>query len=174
VTLKTGKKEANISRAAVTLPHSEFLEQSHIGTVCTRVQFAAKKCPEASIYGRAMATTPLLDGRLEGPVYLRSSSHSLPDLVADLQGQFDIELAGRIDSANGGIRNTFEVVPDAPVTKFVLKMQGGKKGLLVNSRNLCKRPSRVDVRLTGQNGKRHTERPLMQNRCGKKAKKKQK
>jgi hypothetical protein len=171
-TLTTGRKEANIAKAAVTLPHSEFLEQGHIGTVCTRVQFAAKKCPDASIYGTAEATTPLLDQPLRGPVYLRSSDHALPDLVAALNGQFDIELAGRIDSVNGGIRNTFEVVPDAPVTKFVLRMKGGQKSLLVNSRNLCKAPSQADVKLVGQNGKRHSERPLVQNSCGKKAKKK--
>jgi hypothetical protein len=173
-TLTTGKKEANISRVAVTLPHSEFLEQGHIGTVCTRVQFAAKKCPDASIYGTARAITPLLDQPLEGPVYLRSSTHSLPDLVAQLNGQFDIELAGRIDSQNGGIRNTFEVVPDAPVSKFTLKMKGGQKSLLVNSRNLCKAPSRADVRMVGQNGMRHSERPIVQNSCGKAERKKAK
>jgi hypothetical protein len=171
-TLTTGKKEANISRVAVTLPHSEFLEQGHIGTVCTRVQFAAKKCPDASIYGTARATTPLLDQPLEGPVYLRSSTHSLPDLVAQLNGQFDIELAGRIDSQNGGIRNTFEVVPDAPVSKFTLKMKGGAKSLLVNSRNLCKSTSRASVKMVGQNGMRHSESPVVANSCGKKAKKK--
>jgi hypothetical protein len=166
-TLTTGKKEANIARVAVTLPHSEFLEQSHIGTVCTRVQFAQKKCPAASVYGTARAVTPLLDQPLEGPVYLRSSNHSLPDLVASLHGQFDIELAGRIDSQNGGIRNTFELVPDAPVTKFTLKMKGGQKSLLVNSRNLCKSVAKADVRMIGQNGMRHDERPVVANGCGK-------
>lgn len=171
-TLTTGKKEANMSKVQVTLPHSEFLEQGHIGTVCTRVQFAADNCPPDSIYGYARAITPLLDQPLEGPVYLRSSNHPLPDLVADLHGQFDIELSGRIDSANGGIRNTFETVPDAPVTKFVLKMKGGKKSLLVNSRNLCKgKPARASVHMEGQNGKLHNERPLVQNGCGKKSKK---
>jgi hypothetical protein len=165
-TLTTGRKEANISRVQVTLPHSEFLEQSHIGTVCTRVQFAAGRCPDASVYGFARAVTPLLDKPLEGPVYLRSSNHPLPDLVADLQGQFDIELAGRIDSKNGGIRNTFETVPDAPVTKFVLKMKGGKKSLLVNSRNLCKGASFAQVRMVGQNGKVHRERSRVLNGCG--------
>lgn len=169
--LKTGKKESNLSRVSVTLPRSQFLEQAHIGTVCTRVQFAAKKCPDASIYGKARAFTPLLDKPLEGPVYLRSSDNLLPDMVADLRGQFDIELAGRIDSENGGIRTTFEKVPDAPVTKFVLKMKGGKKSLLVNSRNLCLRPSRAIVRMAGQNGKRHVERPIVKNGCGKKNKK---
>jgi hypothetical protein len=170
--LKTGKKESNLSRVSVTLPRAQFLEQSHIGTVCTRVQFAAKKCPDASIYGKAMAVTPLLDKPLEGPVYLRSSDNLLPDMVADLRGQFDIELAGRIDSENGGIRTTFAKVPDAPVTKFVLKMKGGKKSLLVNSRNLCKSTSRAIVRMLGQNGMRHVERPVVQNNCGKKAKQK--
>jgi hypothetical protein len=170
--LTTGKKEANMSRVQVALPHAFFLEQGHIGTVCTRVQFAADKCPDASVYGFARAITPLLDKPLEGPVYMRSSNNPLPDLVADLQGQFDIELAGRIDSENGGIRNTFETVPDAPVTKFVLKMKGGKKSLLVNSRNLCKAPARAKVRMVGQNGKRHNERPLVQTSCGKKKAKK--
>jgi hypothetical protein len=170
--LTTGKKEANISKVAVTLPHSEFLEQGHIGTVCTRVQFAADKCPADSVYGFARALTPLLDNPLEGPVYLRSSNHPLPDLVADLKGQFDIELSGRIDSKNGGIRNTFEAVPDAPVTKFVLSMKGGKKSLLVNSRNLCKgKPARAAVHMEGQNGMLHNERPLVQNGCGKNPKK---
>lgn len=169
--LTTGKKEANISRVQVALPHAFFLAQEHIGTVCTRVQFAAEKCPEASVYGFARAITPLLDDPLEGPVYLRSSNNPLPDLVADLQGQFDLELAGRIDSENGGIRNTFETVPDAPVTKFVLKMKGGKKSLLVNSRNLCRGASRAKVRMVGQNGKRHNERPAVQTSCGKKSKK---
>ncbi len=173
-TLTTGRKEANIARVAVTLPHSEFLEQSHIRTVCTRVQFAAKRCPEASIYGTAEAVTPLLDQPLKGPVYLRSSTHALPDLVAALNGQFDVELAGRIDSKNGGIRNTFEVVPDAPVSKFVLRMQGGQKSLLVNSRNLCKSVSKAEVKMVGQNGKTHAERPVVTNSCAKKAKKKAK
>ncbi|HET9593856.1 MAG TPA: hypothetical protein VFP17_13180, partial [Solirubrobacterales bacterium] len=94
-------------------------------------------------------------------------------LVADLKGQFDIELSGRIDSKNGGIRNTFETVPDAPVTKFVLSMKGGKKSLLVNSRNLCKgKAARATVHMEGQNGKLHNERPIVLNGCSKKHKKK--
>ena len=87
VTFPQSGKYANIKTAQVTLPHSEFLDQAHIGTVCTRVQFAADQCPAKSIYGKATATTPILDKPLSGPVYLRSSSHKLPDLVVDLHGQ---------------------------------------------------------------------------------------
>ncbi len=167
-TLKMPKGGANIARARVALPHSAFLDQAHIRTICTRVQFAADTCPKAAIYGRARAFTPLLDQPLEGPVYLRSSNDQLPNLVADLRGPIDVVLDGRIDSIRGGIRTTFTGVPDAPVTKFVLSMQGGRKGLLVNSTNLCARPNRATVEFDGQNGKRDTSSPVLANSCKKK------
>jgi hypothetical protein len=165
---------ANIARAQVTLPHSSFLDQAHIGTVCTRVQFKAHQCPAASVYGSAKAITPLLDQPLEGPVYLRSSSHNLPDLVADLNGQIEVALVGTVDSGKGGgIRNTFEAVPDAPVSKFTLSLLGGKKGLLVNSENLCspKAKTHAIADFTAQNGLLNNTTPKVANSCGKSAKK---
>ncbi|HEV7483843.1 MAG TPA: hypothetical protein VGO13_12175 [Solirubrobacterales bacterium] len=159
---------ANIAKAVVSLPHSEFLAQNHIKTICTRVQFAADQCPNGSIYGFVKATTPLLEAPLEGPLYLRSSSHPLPDLVAALHGQIDVDLVGRIDSKNGGIRTTFDAVPDAPVSKFTLTMQGGKKGLLENSRNLCATTNKADVKFTAQNGKTANSTPGLTNSCKKK------
>lgn len=165
--LESRSGDANIGEASVTLPHSAFLDQAHIRTICTRVQFAAEQCPPGSIYGRARAITPLLDEPLEGPVYLRSSSNELPDLVIALKGIVEVDVVGRIDSKNGGIRTTFESVPDAPVSKFVLEMQGGKKGLIENSRNLCKHKSRATAVMTGQNGRVHETRPLVKPQCGK-------
>jgi hypothetical protein len=159
--------DANIGHAIVALPRSEFLENAHIKTICTRVQFAADNCPAASIYGYAKAITPLLDQPVEGALYLRSSSHVLPDLVAKLRGQIGANLVGHIDSVNGGIRTSFDSVPDVPVSEFTLSMRGGEKGLLVNSRNLCKAPSRADVRFTAQSGKPLHLRPLVQNSCRK-------
>jgi hypothetical protein len=175
LTYPTKGDYANVARAQVTLPHSAFLDQAHIKTICTRVQFAAEQCPKASVYGFARAFTPLLDKPVEGPVYLRSSSHELPDLVAALHGQIDVDLVGRIDTGKGGgIRTTFEAAPDAPVSKFVLEMQGGKKGLLVNSENICKKPQRAIASLTAQNGKVSNTTPLIGNSCGKKKHKKHK
>lgn len=164
-TLRARRGDANIGRVSVRLPHSSFLAQEHIGTICTRVQFAADKCPAASIYGYATARTPLLDEPLKGPVYLRSSSHPLPDLVADLNGRIEVVLVGRIDSKNQGLRTTFATVPDAPVTKFTLKMKGGKRGLLVNSRNICKRPGRALVKMVAHNGKTLLTKPRLAFKC---------
>ncbi|HEY6729717.1 MAG TPA: hypothetical protein VI039_01695 [Solirubrobacterales bacterium] len=160
---------ANIAEAQVRLPHSAFLDQSRIKTICTRVQFAANSCPKGAIYGSAEARTPLLDQPLKGPVYLRSSSHALPDLVADLRGQLQVVLVGRIDSKQGGIRTTFEGVPDAPVSSFVLRMRGAKKGLLVNSTDICRRPHRAVAAFTGQNGLTYRARPVLTSSCKKKS-----
>jgi hypothetical protein len=165
--LKPRKGDANIRKVSVALPHSEFLAQEHIDTICTRVQFAENSCPAGSIYGRARAVTPLLDRPLEGPVYLRSSSNPLPDMVVALRGQIDVNLVGRIDSVKGGIRTTFLEVPDAPVTKFVLRMKGGKKSLLVNSTDICAGKHRVTAEMKGQNGKRHAPHPLLKGSCRK-------
>jgi hypothetical protein len=164
--------DANVKGLVVRLPRSAFLDQAHIRTICTRVQFAAKACPPAAQYGSIRAWTPLLDEPLEGPVWLRSSSHKLPDLVFDLHGLVDIEVATRIDSAKGGIRASLENLPDAPLSKVVLKMQGGKKGLIVNSRNLCGAVSKANVEYEGQNGKESKANPVMKPDCGGKRKNK--
>jgi hypothetical protein len=173
-----GFGEAAIRRAQVTLPRSEFLENAHIKTICTRVQFKAgagngAQCPAGSVYGFARAVTPILSEPLTGPVFLRSSEHQLPDLVAALHSPtgIDFDLVGRIDSVKGGgIRNTFEAAPDAPVSSFTLTMQGGKKGLLVNSTDLCRGTHRAEVSFDAHNGKQKDFRPALKAKCGKSGK----
>lgn len=154
-TLTARAGDANIARATLTMPRSELIDQSHIKTICTRVQLAAHDCPQASIYGHARAVSPLLDDPLAGPVYLVSSDHVLPDLLADLRGQVEIQLHGVIKSVKRGrIRTTFSPVPDVAVRKFTLTMRGGKKGLIQNSRNLCTHRYFSKLSFLAQNGKR--------------------
>jgi hypothetical protein len=125
------------------------------------VQFAAGRCPKGSVYGFVRAFSPLLDEPLEGLVYLRSSGNVLPDVVFDLEGIVSVEVVGFIDSVRGGIRATFEDVPDVPVSRVLVRMQGGKKGLIVNSRDLCRGKNRASVNLIGQNGRRRNLRPVV-------------
>lgn len=168
-TLTARPGDANIARAQVKLPKAAFLDNAHIGDVCTRVQFAARACPASSIYGKAEATSPLVDYPLAGPVYLRSSNHTLPDLVADLRGPgrqpIEVTLAGKVDAVKGALRNTFEAVPDVPVTKFRLSLLGGKKGLIIMSSGFCAHP-RASVKFTGQNGLASNTSPKVVGKCG--------
>ncbi len=168
--------QANTKDVQVTIPHSEFLEQAHINTICTRVQAAANACPPGAIYGYAEAETPLIDGKLVGPVFLKANpNHKLPDLAIALKGPanqpVEVEFAGRIDSVKGQIRNTIEGLPDVPVSKFVLRMKGGRKGLLANSRDLCAtKVTKMTVNMVAHNNKATQFRPPLTRTC-KKAKK---
>lgn len=153
--------DANLRSLALLFPRSEFIENAHFRTICTRVAYAAKNCPKGSVYGHATVTTPLLEEPLTGPVYLRSSDHLLPDAVLSLHGIVDIEVPIKIDSHKKRLRATVLAAPDAPVTKAVVHMQGGEKGLFVNSKPLCARKNRANITFGAQSGKSLKRRPLL-------------
>jgi hypothetical protein len=166
--------DAGIAGAAVTLPPSLFLAQEHIRAgICSRAQLATDACPAEAIYGEAKALTPLLSEPLQGPVYLAASANpsaSLPALVAVLHGQgLRILLEGRIDKNHGGIRGSFEGLPDAPVTSFTMRIFGGKKrGILqVAAEHICASPQLAIARFAGQNDVGEALRPRLGMSCGK-------
>jgi len=170
--LTARKGDANLRSTAVTLPHSEFIDHSHIGNPCTRAQFNVDACPKKSVLGTARVFTPLLDNPLEGPIYFRSNGGErlLPDVVLDLGGQIPLIQIGEVDSVNpksARIRTTFRGVPDAPVRKVVLKLKGGKEGLLVNSANLCSHTRRADVRMAAHNGLSRNFKSVVKTSCSK-------
>jgi len=166
-----GPQDSNLKRIEVTMPHSLFLAQNHIRTVCTRVQFDAERCPAGSVYGKAVAYTPLFDEPLRGEVYLRSSTSRLPDLVASLRsGEVRIVVEGEIGPARRGIRAFFDELPDAPINRFVMTLNGGKRGLLVNSADICKAPPLASVSALGQNNLGARFESRLRGQCAKKAK----
>jgi hypothetical protein len=161
--------DSNIASAQVALPSSVFLAQEHIATICTRVQESREACPAESVYGHARAFTPLLSEPLEGPVFLRSSDNPLPDLVASLRGGgvgIRVDVAGRIDSYKGGLRGTFTAIPDAPVSRFVMTLKGGRHGLLQNAASLCAKPRLASARFVGHAARGVAWRPLVKSKCG--------
>ena len=67
-------------------------------------------CPKGSIVGKAKATTPLLERELSGNV----------------RGEITVNLKGESSTTKAGkLVNTFNNVPDAPITKFNLNIAGG-------------------------------------------------
>jgi hypothetical protein len=154
VEVKPRTGDSNIAKAQVALPPSEFLAQNHIENVCTRPQYAREACPSDSVIGHARAFTPLLDKPLEGDVYLRSSSSVLPDMAVALRERdkgISVDLIGKIDSFHGGLRGTFNTVPDAPVSKFVMKLRGGKHGPIQNSEDACAATGQNTIRFSAHN-----------------------
>jgi hypothetical protein len=157
-----------------------FIAQAHVNNPCTRVQFNSgalpgEGCPAKSILGSAKVWTPLLEQPEEGKVYFRSNGgeRQLPDLVVALRGQIPLQLVGFIDSVGKKgaevrrVRSRFLNLPDAPVSRFELKLAGGNRGLLENSKNLCKGGDRAKFQLGGQNGAAHDTESKVQVSCGK-------
>jgi hypothetical protein len=171
-TLRQKPHQANSAGVTALLPKSEFIDNAHISTPCTRVQFAAEACPAKSVLGTVVARTPLLSKPLRGKVYFRSNGgeRELPDLVVDLRGQLRVTLVGYIDSVKGRVRTRFLGVPDAPVTSFTMKLYGGSRGLIENSRNLCLSQPRAELRLGAQSGRSVNTNPRIGLPCGKHSK----
>ncbi len=60
---------------------------------------------------------------------------TLPMIIVALRGEIAINLKGESDTTKDGkLVNTFNGVPDAPVSKFNLNINGGSKGILAVTR----------------------------------------
>ena len=118
--------DANIGRASVKLPKPLILEQSQPRQRLHPGPVRRPRLPERLDLRLRRSDYAAARRAAKGPVYLRSSSHELPDMVAALNGQVDVVLDGRIDSVKGRLRTTFDTVPDVPVSKFVVTVRGGK------------------------------------------------
>jgi hypothetical protein len=167
-----GQGDTNLKEIKVALPRSEFLAQNHIRSICTKAAFQREQCPPDSVYGQATAITPLFDDPLKGNVYLRSSASRLPDLVADLHsGAVRIVLEGKIlPTKQGGIQAYFEGLPDEPVDRFTMKLDGGRGGLLQNSADICKAPPEATVKALGQTNLGASFTTVLRGQCGKSGK----
>jgi hypothetical protein len=168
-------EQANSRRIVTILPATEFIDPLRTANPCTRPQFAEGKCPASSVLGKARVFTPLLDKPLEGPIYFRANggARELPDVVLDLHGQVHFVQVGFVDavhrkgSETSRVRTIFNNIPDAPLTKAIIELKGGKKGTLVNSANLCKVPPVASVKMSAQNNKGNDFEKKMGTSCKK-------
>ena len=168
ITFVHSGEEAHTKSIQVGLPHSLFLDQGNLNKVCKQAELKSATCPKSSIYGHVKAWTPLLEKPLQGPVYLGVGyGYKLPALVTDLNGQIRILAHGRTDTTKQhGLRNTFEFVPDAPISRVVLQLKGGRKySLIENSENLCAKPQTANARFVAHNGRVAQLHPKIAVKC---------
>jgi hypothetical protein len=178
-TLTQGAGQANIRNAKVALPLSLALDINNSQHVCSydtaqAVHGGAVGCPASTIVGNATAITPLLDRPLSGPVYLVQGIrfgkngqriHTLPSLLVPLRGQIAIDL--RASSAVNGAQQlvtTFNTIPDAPVSKFTLTINGGRKGILVitgRGQTICGKSQVANADFGAQSGKTEAPNPQL-------------
>jgi hypothetical protein len=148
---------ATVSSAEFRLPTGELLDLRHLRGLCPW-SVAVARCPKKSLIGRLRLQTSLLGAPLEGSVYLRVPSHRLPELSAEVSGGgLAFAVDGRITHPKGRLGVRLGPIPDVPLSEAVLELPGGRNGLIVNSRSLCRFPNKVAATFTAHNGK-HLQR----------------
>jgi hypothetical protein len=150
VTQKPG--EGALKSATVTLPLALALDPDNAvsDSLCEFADGLKDQCPEKSVIGSVTAVSPLLKAPLTGKVYfvknLRVSPtgrliRTLPTLLVALRGEINVDLRAETSVPdNKHLVTTFPLIPDAPISSFNLKLNGGKKGILVvtDGHDTCK------------------------------------
>jgi hypothetical protein len=162
VTVTQRESEAGIKATQVALPKDVSLKAANAEKLCTQAQMQADKCPKESIVGSAKATTTILNRPVSGPVYFVEGQRTtaagkvvrtLPALYIPLTGEARINVRAQTSVSGGRLVTTLPAIPDAPITRFALKINGGKRGIINANRDLCQRGVKAAARFVGYNGK---------------------
>jgi hypothetical protein len=167
--------QAATRAVSVTLPTGTGVDLARLESRCKVEQAAADACPPAARVGRVRADTSLLPVPLTGDVYLADlAGQSLPGLLVRFTTPARLDLAGTVQFTPKGVKSTFAGVPDVPLERFELALDGGRSGALVlpTGVDLCKDP-RPSIRgeFTAHSGRTatHSERVAIAG-CGPRAK----
>ncbi len=159
--------DAGIRSAAITLPAAFLADQAVLGNFCSESELEDDRCAGRQRMGTARAVSPAYGAPLSGPVYAVFGSGGLPRPAYVLSGGgAELVLRGEIEVVGRRIQATVEDVPDIPLDSFRLTLDGGEKGYLVLSRDICARPPVADVTLTSQDGESVERRAPMKVACG--------
>ncbi|HTE63910.1 MAG TPA: hypothetical protein VK631_26370, partial [Solirubrobacteraceae bacterium] len=167
--------QAGTKSASVALPLSLALDPDNAQALCEFEAGLRVDCPATSIVGSATAVSPVLNRPLTGPVYFVKNVRigrtgqpirTLPTLLIPLRGEIALNLRANSSVESNKLVTTFPGVPDAPITRFELKIAGGRHGILVANTNICTASRRAVVQIDGQNGKRADTAPRLRMPCG--------
>lgn len=162
--------QSGLKTVRVTLPAGVGLDIRHTkdDRICLPEQAAARACPASAIVGQIEAETIALHEPLKGTIYIVKNTRTLPDgrvmtvlpkLYMKLDGEgVPLDLMGTTSFANSGgqLTTTFDTVPDAPIRRMHLKIDGGSRGILRANTDICASPKGTRVSYDGQNGARRT------------------
>lgn len=180
--------QANLGTVAVKLPLALALDPDNSASesLCSYEGGLAANCPESSIVGTASAVSPLLNEPMTGPVHFVKNVRfnaagrairTLPTLLVKLRGEngLRINLRAKSDVEDEHLVTTFERIPDVPVERFSLSLNGGPKGILVvtGGQDVCgldpntgEPMGPAEVAMKGQNGRWHEREVRFTTPCG--------
>jgi hypothetical protein len=155
--------QANIKSVLVQLPSQLPSRLTTLQKACPQATFAVNpySCPVGSLVGSARANTPVLPGKMTGPVYLVSHGGAAfpdTDLVLEANG-VRVIVVGNTNITKGITTTNFATTPDVPVTSITVNLPLGPHSALAanvpekDDFSLCGQSLSMPTTITGQNGK---------------------
>jgi hypothetical protein len=164
VTARPG--DANIRSVVVNLPPVVLVDTTAVGKICSEKELESNGCADSNPLGFARAVSPAYDGELAGPVHVVSGSGQLPGLVYSLSGPAAVQLRGRVVSKGGRMQAGVDDIPDTPLKSFELRINGGRSGYLVLSRNICGAEAVADGTFSSHDGQTRGQKIPLEADCG--------
>jgi hypothetical protein len=174
--------QANLRTATALLPLTLALDPANANALCEYDDGVKGDCPKGSIIGSATAISPLLNRPLTAPVYFVKGIRfgkggrrirTLPTLFIPLRGEVSIDLRATSEVKGQKLVTTFSRVPDAAISRFDLRLKGGKGGILVvTNHSICKGRQVMELEFDGQNGKASNQSVGMRTPCAKRTSRK--
>ena len=153
--------EAGQAAVSVTLPPVLSPDFARLGVTCAPELALSRGCPETTKVGSVEAATPLLAQPLSGSVYLTANTApgGLPKLTIQLDDPIPLRLDGTPALTPQGIRTTFTGLPDVPLSRFQLDLDG----LFLLGSDLCtSAPPVVTAGFAAQSGAQASDSTPMQ------------
>ena len=169
--VKTPSGQANLKRLRVRFPRSLKFHNAGISEICPRETAAEDRCRPGARVGSVVASSPLIDGPLRGPVYMvrPAEDGGFPDLWSSIAGM-GVRLRLRSESLrkHGSLVTELVDVPDLPLSRFTMRVRRGRGAALFTlARNACRRRGALatPVELEGQDGAIRLLHPAMRVGC---------
>jgi hypothetical protein len=163
-----GAEQAGQAAVTVLLPQIISADLTQLSRACAADLIATRRCPDSARIGTVEAATPLLAKPLTGKVYFAAKPvGQLPGLTIQLGDPIPLRLDGAVELTPTGIKTTFTGLPDVPLARFALNLDGGPAGAFQLADDVCTAaPPAVAATFAAQSGKQTSEtKPLAVDGC---------
>jgi hypothetical protein len=156
VQMRPRKGDSNLRSVSVLLPvGASALTKNINGRQCANDAFLAGTCAANSKVGSVSATVAITPDRLVGEVFLvKVTGETLPGIGMSFSGRYTQRVMSRvkIDQGTGRLLAAFESIPDLPLTSLDLSIDGGARGPIQFSKDVCTSRTAWEANLSGQGG----------------------
>lgn len=128
--------DANLSTLTLTLPSGLAVDATR--ATCDGATFASGECPAATRIGSATAATSIADGAVGGTLSLvRVPGQAQPGIGLMVSGAYGFRSLATVTTVAGRQVASFADLPDLPITRLDLVLDGGATGALKIAAPVC-------------------------------------